>query len=202
MVDGQWFCGSHGGDDASLPIDREYLTATDRDAIEKAAGAVHEHGAEKLRRATGQYEVVAIADLQGVLCKARIDKWIAKPATIVDVKKVGAPKRPGEASIAERFQWKIADYSYGMQAGMYCDMMVALGQPGSRWFWIVVEDGEPYSVGIYQASADCLNAGRNQYRVYLDRMKSCEASGVWPGLTRDIEIIDGPRKWLKENGQE
>lgn len=203
VVDGEWRCGTHGGSDCANEPGIEVLTQSESDAIERAAAAVRNHPAEKLRRAKGHFEVTVIADLCGRRIKGRLDKLIESPLTIVDVKKVAAPNSPSEApGTPAGFERRIAAYGYGMQAALYCDLVAAVTGSTPRWFWLPVEDGEPYSVGAYRATERLLNAGRNEYMNLLLQLVKCEESGNWPGYSQSVIDIDGPDWWVKQNGGE
>jgi hypothetical protein len=201
MADGHWLCGVHGGDDAGLLDGFEYITTADAATIERACEAVKSRKIDALRRAPGQFEVAVIGDLFGVPCKAKLDKWIPNPATIVDLKKVAAPKSPREVKIgAEKFARCIDTYGYGMRAAFYCDLVQSVVGTLPRWYWLVVEDGEPFTPAVYRASDDTLAAGRNEYSRLLTDYQMCMESGVWSGPADDPVELDGPFGWSKKNG--
>lgn len=186
----------------ALPKGCEPISESDAKAIEQCVLAVKEHPAEFLRSAKGQFETTVIGELCGVRFKARIDKLIVAPLTIVDVKKVNGSTSPSTRSggdVAE-FERRIQTYGYGMQAASQSDLVSQhFGGQTPRYFWIVIEDDFPHCAGVYRASAQLLAAGRNEYTNLLMQMKSCEASGKWPGFTSDVVEIDGPAWWLKQN---
>jgi hypothetical protein len=197
----KWLCGSHGGYDATLEPGKDYISCDDGKRIERAAQALKQRKIDNLRRARGQFEVVAIAELMGVLCKVRLDKWIPSPATIVDVKKVAAPKTPNDVHVTDyAFAGRISSMGYGMAAAFYCDAMEALTGNLPRWYWLVIEDGEPFTPAVFRASDKCLAAGRNEYRSLLTSYKNAMASGNWAGPGDEPVEIDGPRNWIERNG--
>lgn len=201
IVNGVWCCGTHGGDDSTLPPNIEYLNQHELRDIESAAKAVAAHKVESLRRAKGLFEVVVVGELNGVKVKARLDKLIENPCTIVDVKKVAAATSPSRGNIsADDFQGRIGSMGYGMQAAMYCDLVKSITGKLPRWYWLMIEDGEPFSPAIVRASENCLAAGRNEYMSYLNAYKSGLATGHWPGPADDVVELDGPNWWLKQMG--
>lgn len=181
----------------TLPLDTEPIDKADAAAIERCADELKNHPGESLRRARGEYEVVIVGELMGVKCKARLDKLIRSPLTVVDVKKVGAPKMPSApAGDPMSFESRIANYGYGMQAAFYSDLLAQhFGGTLPRWYWIVVEDGEPFSVGVYRASDSVIKTGRIEYEEVLARYKSCQSAGSWPGFSADVATVYGPPWW-------
>jgi len=181
---------------------KEFLERLDAAAIANAVIAVKKHPAEWLRKFPGKFEVAAVADLIGERCKGRLDKWIEKPSTIVDIKKVGAPDSPSQRSGSARsFANRIpgsSGYGYGMQAAMYVDLIKKLTGENSRYYWIVVEDAPPFAVGVYQASAELLDAGRNEYGNLLSRLKMAREDDKWPGYTEEAEELYGPEWWHRQ----
>lgn len=203
LVENNWFCGQHmTGSEEDYAFDtREVLSKEDAGAIELAADAIKEHGAEKLRKYKGEFEITLVAELHGILCKCRIDKFIHNPCTVIDAKKVTAPKRPNDRGGAQDwFESQIATLGYGMQAAFYSDVVQVLTGNMPAWFWLIIEDGPPFCPAVYKASDRCINTGRTEYMVHLMRYKQCVESGEWPGYTKGSEIIDGPSWWHKQFG--
>jgi len=199
MRDGNWFCGSHA-DGAGIPEGAEVLSKSELAQINAAADALKKHPAESLRKCRGEFEVVVVGDLMGVRCKARIDKLIRSPLTIVDPKKVAAASSPHTKFSGSElnFTGLLGSLGYGLKAAFQCDLIQAVLGQQPRFFWIAVEDNYPYCAGAYQASNVALAAGRNEYRTYLSQLKAAQDSGEWPGYTTDVVMIDGPNWWLQQ----
>lgn len=201
MSGGDWYCGKHGGDEGTLDAKLEYITEAEAWSIEQVSEAIKEHKIDNLRRAKGLFEVAVIGQLCGVDFKARLDKLITSPSAIVDVKKVAAPASPDRSLCGpEDFEKRIASYGYGMAAAAYVDLVEGVTGVRPRWYWLVVEDGPPFTVSCFKASDALLEAGRNEYSGMLYRYKECVASGKWPGPAVEPVTIDGPAWWLKQNG--
>lgn len=197
---GIWFCGKHGGNESTLASGIEYLTAEQMAALENASAALARHKVEALRRARGHFEVVAVAELFGVLCKGRLDKYIESPCTVVDVKKVAAATSPSYGNISTReFEGRIANMGYGMRAAFYCDLIHKITGTFPRWYWLLIEDGEPFKVEVMRATDACLQAGRNEYAGYLTKYKRGIETN-WKNDHEGVHEVDGPTWWLKENG--
>jgi exodeoxyribonuclease VIII len=200
MVDGHWCCGTHGGDESTLDAGYEYLTQDEADRIERAVAALKDRKIDNLRRARGMFEVVMVAEIAGVPCKVRLDKYIESPCAIVDVKKVAAPKSPGTVIGSEDFERRIASYGYGFIAAMYCDVVKELTGKMPRWYWMTIEDDEPFTPSLYRASDECLQAGRTEYLSMLHTFKTCRDGDCWPGPADEPVLLDGPKWWLTKNG--
>ena len=50
-----------------------------------------------------------------------------------------------------------------------------------RWFFIVQEKAEPYSVNIFEMDTDFITAGYDKYRELIGTYASCVATDYWPG---------------------
>jgi hypothetical protein len=75
--------------------------------------------------------------------------------------------------------------------------------------FVVVEDSAPHEVVVYQPGAATIDGARREYHSILQRIKWCEAHGIWPGLGYDYELedyqvqpIDVPQWKLDEYEQE
>lgn len=202
LIEKSWFCGQHGSGEEEYAFDnREVLSKEDAAAIELAAEAVRGHGAEKLRRFKGDFEITLVADLHGVRCKCRIDKFIHNPCTVVDAKKVAAPKRPNDrGGAADWFIGQIGSLGYGMQAAFYSDIVQVLTGNLPAWFWLIIEDGPPFCPAVYKASDRLIQCGRTEYMAHLMRYRECAEKNVWPGYTAGAEVIDGPGWWERLYG--
>jgi hypothetical protein len=78
------------------------------------------------------------------------------------------------------------------QLAVYTDGLAAHEIEVSRWFWIMVEAAEPFDVIPYEVSDAAIDEGRTRYRGWLERIRECTESGVWPGRAPEAVYYDLP----------
>lgn len=112
-----------------------------------------------------------------VRCKGRLD-FISNLGPIVDL------KTTDDAS-PEAFYWSARRYKYFAQGAWYRDgLRKALGEQLPRPYVIAaIEAKPPYACQVYRVSEEDLNAGRDQYRAWLDRLDLCRREGRYPGYS-------------------
>lgn len=197
-ADGVWACGTHKGE----PNGVDSITQSELDRIECCCNAVRNHKAVKLLRKSGQCELVLVSEYKGIKVKSRLDKFIQKPAIIIDPKKVAAPKRPNYApSTSDSFARSIASYGYDVQLGTYIWNVRERFQVTPKFWWLVVEDDAPFAVTVYAPDKATVTAGMNHFVTLMDRVVECTESDHWPGYGDDIVEVSAPNWLLRENGQ-
>jgi hypothetical protein len=91
-----------------------------------------------------------------------------------------------------RFRSWAARAFYHAQAAIYTDGLAANGIEVSRRYWIMVEAAEPFDVIPYEVSDAAIDEGRTRYRGWLERIRGCTESGVWPGRAPEAVPFDLP----------
>lgn len=98
--------------------------------------------------------------LNGINCKCKVDA-VNIGNYIVDLK--GFKETPNPYN----FLRNLKKYNLDRQAALYCDIL------GLDQFWFIcVEKTYPYTVGIYEVSAETLQAGREKYEYLLEVHKN------------------------------
>lgn len=184
-----WYCRQHAPDGAIEVEDA--LSPEQHETIARIMDSLRAHQAWRMLRSQGGAERTVIADLDGVRIKARLDKVIDNPPTIVDLKTA----RPGTCH-PEQWPVTVARYGYHFSAALYVDALAAVRQLDilPAFVWLVVETDEPYSCWVYQASAECIAEGRRQYQQALSLYRRCMETGNWDLDTDQIYVCDLP-KW-------
>ena len=107
------------------------------------------------------HEVVKVWEMQGVKCKGKVDCVYEK-----DGKKIIIDVKTTQDASPEGFRRSAYKYGYHRQASFYVDGF------GADEFWFaVVEKDSPYRVGLYQASEDFINNGRDEISTLLETYK-------------------------------
>jgi hypothetical protein len=78
------------------------------------------------------------------------------------------------------------------QLAVYTDGLAAHEIEVSRWYWIMAEAAEPFDVIPYEVSETAIDEGRTRYRGWLERIRECTESGVWPGRAPEAVPFDLP----------
>lgn len=118
-------------------------------------------------------EVTAICEIQGRLCKARIDR-LPEIGALWDVKTFGGSARPAA------FTRRCLDLKYYMQAWLYCEAVRQCTGEERGWSWIVVEQSINPAVQVYRADPTLLEDGRAEFERLLSMLEECEALDYWP----------------------
>jgi hypothetical protein len=59
---------------------------------------------------------------------------------------------------------------------------------------VAVESAPPYVVQTFAVTSHAIDLGRRTYRLWLEMLAVCEASGVWPGYQESDCILDLPEE--------
>lgn len=140
--------------------------------------AAHE-GACKLLN-SGLAEGVLRAEYCGKQSQIRVD-WYNPAAGIVDLK------------TCDDLTWFEADarrYGYAHQLAFYQAVLALATQATVPVHLIAVEKKEPYRCGVWSVSQQTLDYVRNENEAAIDRLKSCEASGVFPSGYEECRVFD------------
>lgn len=204
---GEWFCGVHASQGETPTA--QVLSDTDAAMVAGAAKSVRGHEVVKLLRKQGGFECSAVAEVDGVLCKVRFDKWIpGKRGTILDVKKVQVG-RAGYHNFQRALlpaSCGLSSYGYAMQAHLYSRVAEALTGERPRFYFVVVEDGPPFGVQVYQVDDTAHALAAHDLKRHIETIKQCEKSGVWPGYVNqagraDVQPIGLPDWYVKQAEQ-
>lgn len=131
----------------------------------------------------------------GVLCRCRPD-FTHDPnessVILLDVKTCS------DASAGE-FARQIARKRYHVQDAFYSDgYELASGKEVLAFIFVAVESEYPYAAAALMLDADGRDIGRRAYRRNVDTYARCLETGVWPGYSDQIEIINLPFWATKE----
>lgn len=137
--------------------------------------------AGKLLRAPGKAEQSfwAIEPDSGELIKCRYDYLHEGGSTAVDVKSTEDASPAG-------FGKSVWNYRYFLQPPWYYDVLdILYGEVPQAWAFLAVEKEPPYVCGVYYATPEQIQLGRDIARRDLMRILEHRRSGEWPGYTAD-----------------
>lgn len=147
--------------------------------------------AEALARGRAEVSAYWLDPVTGELCRCRPD-WEhpcgENGVILLDVKTCG------DASPAE-FSRQIARKRYHVQDSFYSDgYSIASGMEVMAFVFVAVESEWPYAACALMLDDQGKAQGRAEYRRNLNTYAQCRASGIWPGYSQSIEIVNLP-KW-------
>lgn len=119
----------------------------------------------------------------GIFCRCRPD-WL-EPGFVLDLKTT-------EDASPRAFQRSAYSYRYWVQAAYYLDGLKANGVPVGDFIFAAIEKSSPHVCAGYMASAQFLDAGREEYKRLLRILRQCLDRNVWPGYQENVQFIELP----------
>jgi hypothetical protein len=166
------------------------LTAPEYDAVQRYLDALlsHPDAADLVSGHPREAEVSAFAVIEGVPCKARLDRWHRVQRTTVDVKFL-ADAHPRHVN------GLVGGNGYGLQGGAYHDVLTECGAEVTEHVLVCVEKEPPHPVSVIRLSARALERGKELASIARQRWRDCTEAGVWPDYLTGIATVDGPDWW-------
>ncbi len=123
-------------------------------------------------------EVSAIGDVNGLTMKARVDALTAEP--LIDLKSC--------ADVSERaMQRQAFAMGYHIQAWVYCELF-----DRERFVLLCVENTPPHDVVPWEFTRQFIDMGGETALELIDRVLECQKSGVWPGVSQIVQLLQPP----------
>lgn len=172
---------------------RTPLKADEVDQVGEIADAVRRQiEAMGIRLDLSRSEVVALAEVDGVMCRAMIDNAPSDPRLpLYDI------KTTTDAS-PEALAKTIATYGYDVQASHYLATWKAATGEDRRFRFIFVEKEAPYGVSVaelYRKPGDEADWFDHADALAADARRiwgECLRSGQWPGYPARVALIGAP----------
>jgi len=163
------------------------LKAASEEIVNRAVSAVvrsDEWDAIKANKGT-RYELVVMAELFGVACKARLDLVDVENGIIRDIKTCD------DAGI-QKFCYTIKDRLYWLQAGFYTLMAERMYNKRFNFEFIAVETSDPSTAQFHAVDEQELLKWKRVVETLLLKYKSCVDLDIWPKpqncLIKDLYI--------------
>lgn len=169
------------------------IKAAEEDAIMAMADAVERHlRAMRISFDPSRSELTALAEVDGVWCRAMVDNAPSDPRLPLYDLKTTTDASP-EACVRA-----VAAYGYDVQARFYLDAWEAATGERRRMRFVFVEKEPPHAVGVVELhdsetdEADwMLDAGakcREARRIWSE----CLTANQWPGYPARVAIVGAP----------
>jgi hypothetical protein len=157
---------------------------------EAVAGRLAEMG---IRLDPARSEVTALAEVDGVWCRARLDNLPERGGVFYDLK---TTTDAGADAVIRAVEF----YGYDMQIAHYQSVLEAATDQRRRARLIFVEKDPPHEVAVVEllddpdADSDWMRAARAKAAEARRLWAECLRTGQWPGYPRAVQIV-GARGW-------
>lgn len=170
------------------------LKAEEVDQIGAMAGTVSARLADMgIRIDPARSEVTALAEVDGVWCRARVDNLPERGSVFYELK--STTDASSDAVIRA-----VESYGYDVQVAHYQAVIEAATGQRRKARLIFVEKEPPYEVAVVElvddptAESDWMVAARSKAAEARRLWAECLRTGEWPGYPRAVQII-GARGW-------
>ncbi len=93
----------------------------------------------------------------------------------------------------DRFAYNALKYGYHAQIAFYMEACRSAGLCDPTDAYIVaVESSAPYVVTTLKLTERAIEHGARLYRIWFERLLSCEKANEWPGYCQSIVALDAP----------
>lgn len=147
----------------------------------------HSKAACSLLDEAAHREYSVVAEVEGVLCKARCDGYGG--GLVLDVKTTSSLAAP------ESFSQTMWNFGYAIQAQLYRMVLQRAGLKADRFAWIVCETNAPHGIACYQVDAGLLDSFEPLVVNALHRWADCEHTSSWPAYPDEVISLELP-SWM------
>jgi hypothetical protein len=167
----QQFADEAASQGRSILKENEYNTAL---AIRDSVRGIPEIAA-LLEKGYPEASLFWVNPSTGLACKGRLD-WIAGEGAIIDLKTTTSI----DPRIFATHAWRMG---YFHQAAMYQEAYAVSSGMGTilRCGLIAVEKDPPHACRLFWLDPDSLSKAWSEYQGWLNQVKDCQATGIWPG---------------------
>lgn len=161
------------------------LTASDYEKANRMAEAVSSHK-DAMRVLEGVRERTLYWKFLGRACRSTPDVFTKDYVTELKTCATADPVR---------FTGQALRFAYHGQLAYYRDAIVQskLGNPHTAYV-VAVESSAPYPVTVLRLTDRALDAGARLYRLWFERLLTCEQAQCWPAYVESIVDLDVPEE--------
>jgi len=121
-----------------------------------------------------------------LLCKARMDYYVASRGLVIDLKSTEDASESG-------FARSVATYRYHVQHAHYASAFQSLGHELRAFLFVAVEKTPPYAVNVHCIDADAEARGMELRDRDMAKLNQCLQTDTWPGYEPTIHTLSLPR---------
>jgi exodeoxyribonuclease VIII len=126
-----------------------------------------------------------------LLCKARMDYYVASRGLVIDLKSTEDASESG-------FARSVATYRYHVQHAHYASAFQSLGHELRAFLFVAVEKAAPYAVNVMCLDADAEARGMELRDRDMATLNRCLQTDTWPGYEPTIHRLALPRWALND----
>lgn len=127
----------------------------------------------------------------GLLCKARMDYYVASRGLVIDLKST-------EDASESAFARSVATYRYHVQHAHYASAFQSLGHELRAFLFVAVEKAAPFAANVMCLDADAEARGMELRDRYMEKLNLCLQTDTWPGYEPTIHRLALPRYALTD----
>jgi len=157
----------------------------------QASVAAHPIAGKLFRGGQSEQTIIWHDRETGLLCKARLDYWIADRRIAIDLKST-------EDASPRGFAKSVANYRYHIQHAHYSEGMTATDNALRAFLFVAVEKSPPYAVAVHCIDADAEARGYELRRREMDALTDCLKTDKWPAYAPSIHTLALPRWALND----
>jgi hypothetical protein len=153
-----------------------------------------------IRFAPDRSEIVAVADIDGALCRAMVDNAPeAERLPLYDF------KTTTDAS-PDAVMRAVMNYGYDVQAAHYLDTWKAATGEDRLFRFVFQEKTAPFEVSVVELGPDSLTMARKRIARAREIWRLCLDADSWPGYPTGVHRVELPdwyqSRWLERESQE
>lgn len=145
-------------------------------------------------------EVVVLAEIDGVVCRAMIDNAPPDPSTPLYDFKTCVDASPDACIRA------VMNYGYDVQAKHYLECWKAATGEDRLFRFIFQEKTAPHEICVLELGSDTLMMASKKTRRAREIWGNCIRSNYWPGYPNGVQRVEMPEffvsKWLERESAE
>ena len=174
------------------------IKESEADAVQLMANAVADRlAAMRIKLDPARSELVALAQVDGVWCRAMVDNAPIDPRLPLYDFKTTTDASP------DAIRRAVETYGYDVQAAHYQDTWFAATGERRRFRFVFVEKEPPHEVGVIELHdaaddpADWMGTARSMAREARRIGGECLAADEWPGYPAQVQIL-GASGWRQQ----
>jgi exodeoxyribonuclease VIII len=173
---------------------KDVISASNLESLSKMRDSIRQHP-DAVDALQGYIEKPLFWKVDGTACKGRPDVVNDDFSLIPDLKKC-------KDASPDAFRRQAHNLLYHWQAAFYVDGLKAITDHDYEFWFVCVEDTEPYGCAVYKAGPKFLELGRAGYRKALEQYNACKLAGNFPAYPKGVMVLEPPAWAFKNNEME
>lgn len=166
----------------------EFISPREFSMLVGIEDSIQQHKLVRRLFADGQSEatLIWVDEVTGLTCKSKVDHYVERYETCVDLKLV-------EDASPKGFAKSVAKWRYHVQDALYREGFAALGKPLKFFIFVAAEKSPPFASAVYSLDAEAIASGYSTARTDIATMSRCIRQDHWPGYPAGIQTLSLPQ---------